>query len=49
MNSRNRVDNVNSVADASGGNSADYLAARIKRDRPDIAARTGGWSRTLQP
>lgn len=37
MNSRNRVDNVNSVDEPKGGNSADYLAARIKRDRPDIA------------
>jgi hypothetical protein len=34
---RGRVDNVNSKTD--GGNSADYLAARIKRDRPDIAER----------
>lgn len=35
---RNQVDNVNLIS-AKGGNSADYLAARIKRDRPDIAAR----------
>jgi hypothetical protein len=31
--------NVNLIDDPKGGNSADYLAARIKRDRPDIAAR----------
>ena len=37
MNSRNRVDNIKSVDDTKGGTSADYLAARIKRDRPDIA------------
>jgi len=34
-----RVDNVNSFSEVKGGNKADYLAARIKRDRPDIAAR----------
>jgi hypothetical protein len=38
-NGRSRVDDVNSTSDSKGGNSADYLAARIKRDRPDIAAR----------
>ena len=31
-----RVDNINSTP---GGTSADYLTARIKRDRPDIAER----------
>lgn len=35
---QNQVDNVNLIR-RNGGNSADYLAARIKRDRPDLAAR----------
>ena len=30
-------DNVKPTFETGGGNSADYLAARIKRDRPDIA------------
>lgn len=34
-NGRSRVDIVNSKA--KGGNSTEYLASRIKRDRPDIA------------
>jgi hypothetical protein len=38
MNSRNRVDVVN-PAPTKGGNSQSYLASRLKRDRPDIAAR----------
>lgn len=35
--SDNRVDNVKSTT--KGGNSTDYLLAKIKRDRPDIAQR----------
>ena len=34
-----RADNVSSTKETGHGNNADYLAARIKRDRPDIAAR----------
>ena len=34
-----RVDNIKSFDATAGGTSADYLAARIKRDRPDIAER----------
>jgi hypothetical protein len=30
---------LDNVKKSDGGNSADYLAARVKRDRPDIAVR----------
>lgn len=40
---KNRPDNVKSVsndkASSKGGNSADYLAAKLKRDHPDIASK----------
>jgi hypothetical protein len=33
----NTVDNVNPVSGSKGGNQADYLLSRLKRDAPDIA------------
>jgi len=37
-NGRSRVDNINSTSKG-GGTNADYLTARIARDRPDILER----------
>jgi hypothetical protein len=36
---RDRVDDVNSIEKIQGGNSTNYLTARIARDRPDILER----------